>query len=279
MTRRLNCALLLAALFLLQPAPARAAESFDNCAGFVRSLPATITTQGVWCMDRDLATNLASGNAITIATNNVTIDCNAFKIGNLAAGPGTEADGVRATARLNASVRNCNIRGFRYGVAFIDGSGHLVEDSRFDNNTQGGILLTAAGSTIRNNLIIDTGGATSAATAVLVLNGVDILGNTIDGVVSTGNSSIARGIYAVGSGSITGNRVSGLAANSNQLGIETAGRGVIRDNDVYGPGPDVIGGIGILCANNLGMARDNAITGFETGVRNCFSSLNAVNPN
>ncbi|HEY0661599.1 MAG TPA: hypothetical protein VGD21_09825, partial [Lysobacter sp.] len=61
------------------PAPAQAAQSYDNCTGFIDSLPATITTQGTWCLRKDLSTAMSSGNAITIATNNVTIDCNDFK--------------------------------------------------------------------------------------------------------------------------------------------------------------------------------------------------------
>src|SRR5690606_14995164 len=65
--------------------PARAADDYDACAGFIDSVPATITSQGVWCLRKDLSTAIASGSAITIATNNVTIDCNGFKLGGLAA--------------------------------------------------------------------------------------------------------------------------------------------------------------------------------------------------
>jgi hypothetical protein len=62
------------ALVLLAAAasPALAAESYDNCTGFIDPLPAVITTQGTWCLRKDLRTAVASGHAITIATNNVT---------------------------------------------------------------------------------------------------------------------------------------------------------------------------------------------------------------
>ena len=40
---------------------------------------------------------LAGGAAITIATNNVTIDCNGFKLGGLSAGPSTFANGIQAS--------------------------------------------------------------------------------------------------------------------------------------------------------------------------------------
>src|SRR5690606_9034000 len=85
---RLLAVLLLAGLLAI-PSPARAAESYDSCAGYIDSLPATISQQGVWCLRKNLSTNISTGHAITIAANNVTIDCNDFKIGGLAAGNGS----------------------------------------------------------------------------------------------------------------------------------------------------------------------------------------------
>ena len=83
-------------LAVLACKPASAAESYDNCAGFITSLPAVISSQGTWCMKQDLATAVTSGFVITVATNNVTIDCNNFKLGGLAAGAGTQASGIFA---------------------------------------------------------------------------------------------------------------------------------------------------------------------------------------
>src|SRR5687768_16439274 len=122
----------LAALVLLvavHVAPAHAAESYDNCTGFIETLPATISTQGTWCLKHDVSTAITSGNAITIAANNVTLDCNDFKVGGLAAGDSSAANGVYAASRLNATVRQCGVRGFSQGI-WLDGAGHLVEDNR-----------------------------------------------------------------------------------------------------------------------------------------------------
>ena len=83
---RLACLLLAAAAAMLPPASALAAESYDNCTGFIDSLPATVSTQGTWCLRANLSTAMASGDAIAVAANNVTLDCNDFKIGGLAAG-------------------------------------------------------------------------------------------------------------------------------------------------------------------------------------------------
>ena len=76
------------ALLAMAGAPhvAQAAESYDSCKGFITSLPVSISTPGTWCLKQDLATSLASGNAVTILANDVTLDCNGFKIDGTAAG-------------------------------------------------------------------------------------------------------------------------------------------------------------------------------------------------
>jgi len=113
-----NCVLILMVVVAswLIPHPADAAQSYDNCTGFITSLPATISTQGTWCLNKDVSTAVTSGAAITIAANNVTLDCNDFKLGGLAAGLTTQAVGVYALDRFNISVRHCNIRGFYFGI-------------------------------------------------------------------------------------------------------------------------------------------------------------------
>src|SRR5688572_11288780 len=75
---------------------ALAARSYDTCTGYVESLPATIGSPGQWCLRRDLSTAQTSGAAITVAANNVTLDCNDFKLGGLSAGLDTLAHGMAA---------------------------------------------------------------------------------------------------------------------------------------------------------------------------------------
>src|SRR5690606_14004821 len=98
---RLLAALLLRGGLLAAPSPANAAETYNTCAGFIDSVPATISKQGVWCLRKNLTTNVTLGYAITIATNTATIDCNGFKIGGLAAGNGAVTAGVYADNRQN----------------------------------------------------------------------------------------------------------------------------------------------------------------------------------
>ena len=189
------------AAVLLAASPARAETT--QCTA-IPWLPYTITTQGIYCFTKHLATNMSSGNAITINTNNVTIDLNGWKLGGLAAGTGTSAIGIYAWKRKNITIRNGTIRGFYRGI-WLDGSspyttsqGHLVEDIRAEQNTYVGIDVRGRGSIVRRNQVVDTGGSTTYATAsaygiVLTGPGVRALDNDIIGTAATAGGSVAVG--------------------------------------------------------------------------------------
>ena len=280
MVRILTCIALAIGAWLAMVAPAQAAESYDNCTGFVDSLPATITTQGTWCLNKDLSTNLSSGYVITVGTNNVTIDCNGFKIGGLAAGTGTEALGIVALDRLNTTIRNCNIRGFMVGTYLVDPSGssggHIVEDNRFDSNRLGGSVTEGRGSVVRRNMVMDSGASTSptyggTAYGIFVAGGADVLDNVVDGVIaSPGSDGLAIGIQSNAdslSATIAGNRVRNLVPDGSgtAFGINRSASGiaVFSGNHLFGAGS----GTGIVC-NQTGIdsAKDNVAINFATGI-------------
>jgi len=261
-------------------------------------LPAVITTQGTWCLKQDVNTAITTGNAITIATNNVILDCNDFKIGGLAAGVATEAYGIAAGNRLNITVRHCNIRGFFIGTGLWGkfSSGNTVEDNRFDNNTYIGLQIAGDGSTARRNRVLDTGGSTVASTtggAVGIYSQyyADVLDNTVSGVAATsGTDGDVAGISvqfsdvtlgsSVGS-SIDGNRVRGLSP----AGTGTAGgiisfqtqRLVLRNNDLVGDS-SAGSATGIACYASDSHAKENVINGFATGIFACSDDGNVIAP-
>jgi len=280
---RLVLLILLAALAVAHPA--RAGQSYDNCSGFIDSVPTTITTQGVWCLRADLSTAITSGNAITVNANNVTIDCNEFKLGGLGGGAASTAWGVLST-RLNTTVRNCNIRGFFRGVSLTNGSGYLVESNRFDGNLFYGIYVSGSGSVIRGNLVFDTGGSSGspgAAYAIEAVGGVDVLDNTVTNVAGNANDAVNFGIFTAsnGNGTVERNRVKGIVANPDgyAYGIfnGNSGRILVRDNNLQGLNHP--NSVGIGCTSNQGTAGGNFITGFGFAVEACANINNTVNPN
>ena len=229
-------------------APARA-ETVTCTA--VTSLPFVITVQGIYCFKADQTTNIASGNAIDIQTNNVVLDLNGFKLGGLAAGPGTTTIGIHALNRQNITIKNGTIRGFLGGI-FLENSagsqGHLVENIRADQNTSVGIQVEGAGCIVRNNQVVATGGTTigggtANAWGILVSGaGSRVLNNDVINTVKQGGGTTAVAIqFATAS-------VGGLAVNNRltvaDKGIEFAGTatGKYRDNLTFGIATPFTGG-------------------------------------
>jgi parallel beta-helix repeat protein len=258
--------------------PARA-ETFHTCGTVIASLPTVISSQGVFCLTHDLSTAITVGNAIDIQTNNVTIDCNGYKIGGLAAGSTSAAFGIHASdTRVNITVRNCGIRGFQDGIKLDGGSGHLIEDNRLDNNLYVGIFIGGDNNTIRRNRIYDTGGYTgSSASTAMIANG-DVIDNTISGVFATGGTPFLIAVDMEGGGTVaSGNRISGIAVTGagSGYGIYVSNAGIsVRDNDIVSTA--TITGTGIvgqgvtdtICSGNHVFKFTNPIGSCQDGGHN-----------
>jgi len=279
MHRRSLVAAIALPVLLHAAGPAPAAESYDNCTGFIDSVPAVISAKGTWCLRRNLATAMASGAAIDIRTSNVVIDCNDFKIGGLAAGTATETSGILARSLQNIVVRQCTIRGFLRGID-IDGFGanHLVEDNRLEGNTGSAIHVSGEGSVVRGNLVYGTGGSpASAASGIETWFAVDVIGNTISGVVPGPGEGPVHGIlqHVNEGGTIAGNRIRGLAASAGgSYGIfsERGVRGSIRRNDLIGPATWAV-----HCSNASEMrSRGNLAYDFDNGISGCVDDGSSV---
>jgi hypothetical protein len=269
---RLSIALLLAGAALL-PNAARAAQSYDSCAGFIDSLPAVITTQGTWCLRKDLSSALASGPAIEAKVNNVTIDCNHFKVGGLAAGDTSTSVGVYSNNRQNITVRNCNLRGFYAGVYLWKGAGHLVEDNRVDNALAYGIFMLTDFSTsgvIRNNLVYATGGAPIHTTTLGISGVADMIDNTVDGVFSATADGAPIGLDAMGPGTeVRGNRVRGLVpgGSGQAIGLRMMADGIVASGNRF-TSETLIPGFAIYGSNH-GVCQDNIASRFATLMQTC----------
>jgi hypothetical protein len=278
MNHRLNSLVFLALLpCASMPHIAYAAESYDNCTGFIAAVPAVISTSGTWCLNKNLATSITSGNAITITAHNVTLGCNDFNLDGLAAGAGTTARGISATNRLNETVRHCTIRGFEYGLILNGASstGHIVEDNRLDSNTYTGLWVEGDGSVVQRNQVNDTGGSTvtPAAQGIYTRYSVDVLDNAVAGVTGGSGAGYATGIYTAlnASGSISNNRVRSILKGGTGMtrGINnvSAGRITLDGNDVIGDAS--AGSYGLFCVDATGRARNNVVSAFATGIKNC----------
>ena len=241
-----------------------------NCTP-IPSLPWTITTQGIHCLTSDLTTAMTYGNAVEIQTNNVVIDLNGHKLGGLAAGPGTLTIGIYAYRRQNITIKNGTIRGFQYGVHLEDitpyttSQGHVIEDIRADMNTIYGIEVFGRGNIIRNNQVVDTGGATfhNYAYGIMVWGpGNRVLSNDVYETKEQ-SAGVAYGILvAGGDGSVVlnnrvGNQAFG-AGSSVGIALASSANVFVKSNTVSKMG------WGILFDNSPGLYGDNLASGCTT---------------
>ena len=264
------------------PCAGLASADTTNCIN-ITSIPTVIAAQGIYCLKQDLATSQAGINAIEIQTNNVTIDCNDHRIGGLAAGIATVSTGIYAIDRVNITVRNCNVRGFRWGIAIYgSGGGHLVEDNRLDQNTEAGIMVVGDDSSIvRRNRVMNTGGrpGSTSSTAIEVLG--DVIDNVVDGMHGPADVADFRadGIYPGGVGNtpgtgfvVSGNRVRNLVPKGTGVanGIGVAGTGiVVRDNNIAQP--SMTPGQGVYCSLSATLY-GNRITNFSQPMPFCYDA-------
>jgi hypothetical protein len=253
------------------------AEAFNTCAGFIDSLPAVITTQGTWCLRQDVSTAITAGYAIQVNTNNVTIDCNGFKVGGLAAGSTSNAYGIYAHTRQNITVRNCTVRGFYYGT-YLFGSGHLVEDNRFDHSLWKGIGVFGEASRVLRNLVTDTGGGDGVSVGTAIHASADVIGNNVynvfgdDALANTAGYGIV--IYTGRGRVVRENNIAGLLSTgtgaSRGIQVENATATVVARNNISRTGAGTSYGIEIQGTH--GFCNDNTIYNFSVPLTDCTAS-------
>lgn len=252
----------------------------------ITALPATITVQGTHCLKQDLATTITSGNAITIATNNVILDMNGFKLGGLGSGPGTQAVGIFAIDRQNITIRNGTVRGFGTNIHFdatgtsTQSRGHIVEDMRIDAARSTGIRVEGFHTILRDNFIANTGNSTllNTARAISIVGGEGhpVSGNVISQVEE---DFAASGIVLTDTTGavVERNKVRALKATTtlgittSVIGIEASGtRNVVIDNIISNASQ---GNFGIqLSAGSEDACLDNVIANYITPTTGCSLS-------
>lgn len=246
-----------------------------NCLQIV-SLPAVITQQGVHCLKSDLNTSIASGSAIAINTNNVTIDLNGFKLGGFSA---PNAVGISAIDRLNITIRNGTIRGFAFGISLTRTSattsaGHLLEDLNIEGARTNGFYVLGNATSIRGNLLRDIGNPTAPSLGIqynaisAVGDSMTIEDNKIENVISGLNNAI--GIFFSGQSSVIRNNQIGAVTGPNAIGINIGGGSVVvAGNYILNRS---VGATGISGAGSTACI-DNVILSYTVALNNCTKNL------
>jgi hypothetical protein len=283
------CLALAAVVFGTAPRPARAAESTDACTTTINTTPYGIDAPGTYCLSQNLIASSNSFNAISIDANDVTLDCNGFRIDGTAIGNAVSVSGIMGTNVANVTIRHCHVRGFWVGIDLNEASAtpslrHVVEDNRVDLSRSMGIFVKGDGSVVRRNLVLNTVSPVVGhdARGIATDGDIDIVGNTVFSVRTS--SAAAYGIHTQRNegGSVRGNRVSEVHKNGGAGAVEAihneaaSARMAIRGNSLTGAAE--AGSVGVSCDVATDRAKGNSIKGFATAVVGCSNDGNVVKP-
>jgi len=295
------CPLVLAQGPLTPPgAPAPTMKTLDQVEARtpVSAAPLTITASGSYYLTGNLT--VATGNAITIASDNVTLDLNGFTISSTAPSPGSGIGVALASIRKNVVIRNGNILGLTTFVAgvftpggFLDGVGNTntssvnlrVSDLNVLGMASDGINLA---TTTVPTFVVERCNITNCAgfgiqAAVIRECSADTTGNA----AISGDCVYACSGETVNTGSATASGVSGLSIVDNCRGIAVSGSGLqgiavsnSRGTSTFGrglAGTTVFNCEGISTSGTLGLDATNGTASFCRARRDGGVALLAAN--
>ena len=220
-------------------------------------------------------------NGITIAADDITLDCNGQMINGTGVGAGISIDG-----KSNVIIKNCTITNFYYGVKLLNTDNvQIIEENNIGNNTFYGVYVYQSNDTLINDSTIynDNNGVYM----INVIN-TEISNNNIDlnrkfyGVYSYGSSGNViqnnvmtdnyHGIYFINSDSanVTGNDIT--ESDVYSLFLHSTSDNSVFDSNTLGDSTD---GIRIKGTSSTNLFSNNAISNnSEYGVNSISSSSN-----
>jgi hypothetical protein len=276
--------MLFAAVMLCPPA-AHAA----SCTA-ITAVPTTISAPGNYCLVQNYTVNKGAGAAITIASNDVSLDCDGHSIKNLSTLNNGSSTGIYAYGQNNITIKNCRITGgFTNGIDVIQSNSiaNRAYYNTIEHNYVAGPLMhgiRAYGSVIEvsNNRVYDIGGQLNNYAVGIRLGGstaagafrMHIVRNNY--VVGTNSPySAGYGIFSDGSlgSAYTDNGVAGTAGAAGKpvYGMYILGTyNRLTDNHVTGTGAPTE--IGIYSTDATSSCFDNYLR-TTAATKNCDSSM------
>ncbi len=218
-----------------------------NAGTRINSVPYTITSPGLYRLGRNLTYSSTTGNAITVAASNVTLDLMGFCLTGPGKLSGSENAGIIINNGCsNVEIRNGSIQAFGYSGIYTSGScpGTRAIGLRVSDMGSGGMILAGNNHLIMGCEVMRNGFGISVGWAALI----------------KGNQVFSNTSHGIGADKAT---VTGNIAYLNGDGISVSDS-LVADNSAYNNTNR-----GISCGNNCTIARntslDNAAEGIYAG--------------
>ena len=189
--------------------------SQDDQPGF----PVHINTPGSYRLTGNL-TGAANFDAISVNSNDVTIDLNGFTI---VGGGGTINDGISIAGFKNVEIRNGTIRGFTRNGIFTNISTQFIRviGVTAAGNVGHGIDLQGQGNIVDGCTVLGNNIGIRVFEGSLVINSI-ARGNTIWGLALVGGSGYRSNVFTSNNGGDANAQVSGgLQLGTNVCGTDT----------------------------------------------------------
>jgi hypothetical protein len=213
--------------------------------------PIRILASGVYCLVRDLTTDIQAGVAISIEADNVALSLNRHSLIGTA-GTSTQAVGIYTADHRNVRIQQGVVRGFSTGILlaatppYLTPQGYRVQNVRAEANTYAGIWVEGMANTVSRTTVVRTSGTTALGADVdaygIVAKGPRALlaNNHVEHTYGTGTGA-GYGLALVGAdkGRVIGNMVhndgllettgvlvessSGVVVNRNRLSVLSYG--------------------------------------------------------
>lgn len=147
-----------------------------------------------------LDSNMAcAGSGITIGSNNVVLDCAGYSItGN---GPYSSSNGVYLLGVSGATVKNCTISGYNYGIHAYYADSNTLTGNTLSSNSNGIYMREGRGNTLSNNTL------TSNSTGIHLFN----TGNNsvTQNNIATFNQQVGMVFYGTFGNTVRANTITG----------------------------------------------------------------------
>lgn len=198
----------------------------------------------------------ASTGALTVTSNNITVDCN----GSVLSGNGT-GSGIKADGKINLTIKNCNINNYGMrGIWLANGRNELVINNVINNSDggQGIRLQNTTSSIVTNNTLFNL-------TTGIWFDSYAILNNITYNTISLGQTGVL-----IGSNSLYANIFYNSFINVNLTAIrfDSSNFTNVMYNVMTAPTELVTNTYGIYSFNSsYSTIQNNVVNGYLSGIK------------
>lgn len=210
----------------------------------ITTIPYTISSPGYYELGSNISSTNSNFSAITINSDNVTLDLKNYTLSNSGAGPNTISNGVYANQRKNVTIQNGAVSNFLYGIRLEDTStnysvsNYLVKNVKTLSNTFRGMCISGTNNSVTCCIVDDTQGCTFFSNAFSC--GIEVKGvcnyvarNVISTVFPQGTGEgLGISVSDGGNGSlIEDNKIINATLASSSYGIWVGGNSNVVCNN------------------------------------------------